>query len=111
MGQQIRSRSNGRFHAWRSGSGFTLIELLVVISIITLLIAMLLPAIKRAKEHARIVHCSSNLRQLGMAVYAYSVDNYDMMPGYNHGKNWSIMPVIRTSTVPIRTPAFGSIGT
>jgi len=54
---------------------FTLIELLVVISIIALLISILLPALTRARESARIVVCLSNQRQLTGAVLAYAVDD------------------------------------
>ena len=62
--------------------GFTLIELLVVISIIGLLIAMLLPAIKKAKEAARVVTCASNLRQINIAVFSYAGDNNSSLPCY-----------------------------
>ena len=53
---------------------FTLIELIVVIAILTLLIALLLPAIKRARESGRVVACTSNLRQIGIGFSLYASD-------------------------------------
>jgi len=60
--------------------GFTLIELLVVISIIALLLAILLPALGTAREQARRVACSANLKGLGFALVAYSTNNDDWLP-------------------------------
>ena len=54
---------------------FTLIELLVVIAIIALLLSIIVPAIKKAKEQARLIICRSNLRQWAFAVHAYTADN------------------------------------
>ncbi len=54
---------------------FTLIELLVVIAIIALLLAILMPALRRVKDQARGVVCKSNLSQWGKIFYLYAHDN------------------------------------
>lgn len=60
---------------------FTLIELLLVIAIIAILAALLLPALSRSKAHALDINCRSNLKQLQLCWYLYSVNFNDAMPG------------------------------
>ena len=67
------------------GQGFTLIELLVVIAVITILAALLLPALARAKEKAHSTQCANNLRQWGLAYQMYANDNDDFLPRRGQG--------------------------
>lgn len=64
----------------RTAAGFTLIELLVVIAIIAVLAAMLLPALKQAKEQGKRTQCRNNLRQIGLFCAVYSLGNDGWYP-------------------------------
>lgn len=65
---------------------FTLIELLVCIAIIMILVALLVPALERAREAGRATACLSNLRQIGVALQLYAEENGNRLP-YMRDKN------------------------
>ncbi|NLS94555.1 MAG: DUF1559 domain-containing protein [Planctomycetaceae bacterium] len=92
----------------RPATGFTLVELLVVIAIIGILIALLLPAVQAAREAARRMNCSSNLKQLGLAAHNYHDVHKSFPPAFmvynaqrviNGGWAWAVflMPYIEQS--------------
>jgi prepilin-type N-terminal cleavage/methylation domain-containing protein/prepilin-type processing-associated H-X9-DG protein len=97
--------------------GFTLIELLVVIAIIAILAAILFPVFAQAREKARQITCTSNVKQFGLAILQYAQDNDETMPiayavshqygpltavsngGQQQGVHWEIMPYVKSDKI------------
>jgi len=72
---------------------FTLIELLVVIAIIAVLMAILMPTLRAAKDHARRIHCISNVKTLALGWFMYQDDNDgDLVPGHTNPGQWVLRP-------------------
>src|SRR3954451_22919843 len=84
----VRMRGRGR--------GFTIVEILVVIGIIAVIIALLLPALQRARQQALSLQCKSNLQQIGQALLIYANNNDGWMypasrgavPGRSTSEYW-----------------------
>lgn len=68
---------------WNRPNGFTLVELLVVIGVIGILIAILVPALAKAREQAKATACASQLRQLGIGLMVYSQANAGHLPAWS----------------------------
>ncbi len=72
---------------------FTLIELLVVIAIIAVLMAILMPSLRAAKDQARRIHCVSNLKTLSLAWFIYKDENDDrLVGGHTTAGHWVLAP-------------------
>jgi prepilin-type N-terminal cleavage/methylation domain-containing protein len=89
-----------------SRRGFTLVELLVVVGVIAVLVAILLPALNRARESANALKCLSNLRQCGTALSMYLNDNKGWFPYVARDNSWKPWSA---TTYGTRSPA--AVGT
>ncbi len=86
-------------------NGFTLVELLVVVSILALLIAILLPSLRRAREQGKKVKCMANLHAIHVALVCYADDNRQELPSYTTMGEWGFR--VRPGTILKYKPSDG----
>src|SRR5258706_8113306 len=96
----------------RQRLGFSLVEVVVVIGIVAVLMAILLPTVSKARQHARTLSCLSNLRQIGLAAVAYgNLYNGYTVPGYSDFSGWagaSSLDAENYATVLVNTKCLSS---
>jgi len=98
----------------RTRRGFTLVELLVVIAIIGVLVALLLPAVQSAREAARRMQCSNNLKQISLAVHNYADVHTSALPVGEYSCCWGtwlmgILPFVEQKNWFDNYQYFGSV--
>lgn len=99
---------------------FTLIELLTVIAIIGILASILIPVVGKVRDSARAANCTSNLREVGGAVYMWSQENEDRLPAISQNRNnflgiehyrWHEDLITYAMGVPLEALWFSNLGT
>lgn len=88
----------------RKTLAFTLIELLVVISVISLLMAILLPSLRRAREQGRRAVCMANLRSIGQSIYIYAQDNEGRLVPGDTRVSWYVWGKVAEYPLGCRVP-------
>lgn len=82
----------------KKNKGFTIVEMMVVITIILILMGLLMPALGRARRRARQIDCLNKLRQLGVALNEYALDNAGTYPAALTGLQPNYWPAANTPT-------------
>lgn len=89
---------------------FTLIELLVVIGIIAILMTILLPALKNAKDYSKKSVCLSNQKQIGVALVSYAGDSNGFLPSLNHKTSYWLLSGGMNTNLGQLVPNYLSVG-
>lgn len=91
-----------------SKAGFTILELLITISLITLLIAILLPSVQNAREAARRTSCKNNLKQIGLALQNFEATHSSLPPVYSVSEQANLLPFLDQEAI-FQKHGFGNV--